>query len=534
MSDKMRKIVAGAGLMALAYALSRLLGLAREMVIAWKFGATTLTDIYNASFLIPDILNYMLAGGAFSIVLVPMLARHVSDGPSPEIDEEGSRIFSAILTPLALAVTALTVVFLVLAPQISALLYPDFARQPERFQLLVQLTRLILPAQIFFVVGGLINSTLRARGDFRGNAWGPNLYNLGIILGGVVLAAWFGIAGLSLGVLAGAAAGPFLVCWWLSRGKVRYRFSLDLRSPEFLEFIRLNLPLMIGFSLLTVDEWFVRYFGAKGDIAAGTITCLRYARTLMLMPIGLVGQTAGQASLTYLAQLWQQDRREEYTRTFSQTLRGVMFLSLLLVGGLFLAAQPLTTLLFYRGAFTATNNLDTANLLQWMVFAIPAFATQQTLLNGYYARKNTLRPMIISTLTTGISYLVYDSLRRAMLGPGIALATSICFWLMFLVMLADYHRRYGRGEGLPLGDLARTTLKGAGIALAGAAAVWLGFVRFHMLPLDPLRKMDAALLLAVMGTAYGGLILLLSLLAGGEEAAAVKKIIAGLRRRLQI
>jgi putative peptidoglycan lipid II flippase len=329
MTDKMKNIIAGTGLIAGAYFVSRFLGLIREMVISWRFGAKGITDVYNASFLIPDALNYMLAGGAFSIVLIPMLTSYIDDNVPPRINKQGQEIFAAVFTPITIIIVFLAIVSIFLAPWFSALLFPEFTHNAAKFHQLVNLTRIILPAQAFFIVGGLINATLRARGDFRGNAWGPIIYNLGIILGGVALGGIIGVGGLSVGVLLGAILGPFFICYLLAGKTIDYKLSFDFKSPDLREFIFLSLPLMIGVSLLTVDQFYLRFFGAKSGIPEGTITCLNYSRTVMLIPIALVGQAAGQVSLTYLSQLWRQGKTREFSSTLSHTMRGGYFFPLL-------------------------------------------------------------------------------------------------------------------------------------------------------------------------------------------------------------
>ncbi|MCU0287944.1 MAG: murein biosynthesis integral membrane protein MurJ [Acidobacteria bacterium] len=530
MTGKLRHIVAGTGLMAAAYFVSRFLGLIREMVISWKFGAQEITDIYNASFLIPDALNYMLAGGAFSVVLVPMLTKYI-EGIPPRINKQGREVFTAVFTPVTIIIILFTVLLIILTPQFSLLLFPEFAKDPVKFQRLVWLTRLILPAQIFFIVGGLINATLRARGDFRGNAWGPNIYNFGIILGGFVLGSTVGIGGLSVGVLLGAFFGPFLMCYLLAGKTIDYKLSFNFKAPDFREFIRLNLPLMIGVSLLTVDQMFIRYFGAKGGISEGTITCLNYGRTIMLIPIALVGQAAGQVSLTYLSMLWKEGKTGEFSNTLGHTMRGVIFLSFVTAGGIFLIARPLITLLFFHGAFTLENNIYSSEMLRRMIFAVPAFAALQILVNGYYARKNTLRPMVISTICTVISFAIYDIFRRVMGGPGIAMAEMIGFWFIFLFTLADYVRRYGQSEDFRVRPFIATTIKALVSVLGGIVLVsWL--FRFLALPLNPDKKIHAALLIGSMGAIYIIVVFVISLLMGGEEAKILKELIMKIYRRL--
>ncbi len=533
MSTKINKIISGTGLMALAYFISRFLGLLREMVIADKFGAKGITDVYNASFTIPDFLNYMLAGGAFSIVLIPMISKYLSDTKPPQITKRGQEIFSAILTPVVLMVILLTVVIFFLTPWFTALAFPAFRKDPVKFAMTVRLTRIILPAQIFFIVGGLINATLRARGDFRGNAWGPNIYNLFIILGGVVLGGFIGIEGLSIGVLVGAFLGPFFMCYWWARHSIQYTLSFDFKSADLREYIRLHLPLMVGISLLTVDQLFIRIFGGKAGIAEGTITCLNYSRTIMLVPIALVGQATGQVSLTYLSQLWQQGNTEEFSRTLNQTIRGVMYLAFIFTGAIFLLAHPTTTILFFHGAFTLKNNHVTTMLLQIMIFAVPAFAGLQIIVNGYYARKNTLRPMIISSISTAFVGLIYYMATITMGGPGIALATAVGFWLAFGVMLFDYNHKYGRHEGFMLQSFLLTAFKalvasGVGILLSLLVFTYSGLCHFN-----PDKRSHAILLMGLVGVFYTSVVFSMSLLMGGEDARILKELVGKIWRKVK-
>ncbi|MGE5340082.1 MAG: murein biosynthesis integral membrane protein MurJ [Candidatus Omnitrophota bacterium] len=531
MSGKIKQIAVGSGLIAVAYFISRFLGLIRDIIIARKFGAGGLTDIYIASFFIPDALSYMLAGGAFSIILIPMLAKHVTETDPPQIDNKGQEIFTAIFTPMTLVILFLTIVGIVLTPWLSAVIFPKFAKNPVQFGQLVQLTRIVLPAQIFFMVGGMINATLRARQDFRGNIWGPNIYNLGIILGGLGLGSVIGIEGLSIGVLIGAFFGPFFICYLMAGKTIRYQLSFNFKSPEFKEYIKLTLPLMIGVSLLTVDQHFIRYFGAKQGIAEGTISCLNFSRTIMLLPIALIGQAAGQVSLTYLSQLWKSENIQEFSSVLSQTMRGVVFLSIVLAGGIFLVAQPLITLIYFGGAFTLEKNHYTAMLLRYIIFAVPPFAALQILMNGYYSRHNTLRPMVVSSICTVFSAYIYYKFCDLWKGPGIAAASLTSFWLIFLVILWDYVHKYGKKEELNLSPLYITAFKSFVAVCFSVIAAVLVFEYPGIIHFNPDRRIGALLQIGASGTVYVVLVFLSLLLMGGDESDILKKLFKKIQRR---
>src|SRR5271165_4245783 len=242
--------------------LSRVIGYLREAYIAWAFGAGLNTDAYVGAFNLPDFLNYILAGGTASIT---------------------------IMTTVVCLGTVLLELF---TPQIERLIFPHFS--PEQLHLCVHLTRILLPGQIFFYAGGIVSAVLYSRRMFLYPALSPILYNVFIIVGGVVGARRFGIESLAYGALVGAIVGPFLInAIGAAKDGLSYRLNFNLRNPEFREWVRLSIPLMLGVSLVSADDWILRYFASGG---AGDITRLNYAKRLFAVPISILGQAAGQAS----------------------------------------------------------------------------------------------------------------------------------------------------------------------------------------------------------------------------------------------
>ena len=193
---------------------SRLLGQVRESLFAAMLGATDVTDQYVAAFRIPDFLNYLLAGGFLAITFVPIFARYLADG-----DERGGwEALTAILRPLAVAITGLVVIGWFIAPWVIETVYPNFTA--DQIANTVRLTRIVLPAQIFFVTGALFVAVQYAKGAFTIPAIAPVAYNLGIIAGGIGYALVTGDAdpeGFAWGALIGAFVGNFAIQVWGAR-----------------------------------------------------------------------------------------------------------------------------------------------------------------------------------------------------------------------------------------------------------------------------------------------------------------------------
>src|SRR5712691_6820143 len=279
-----------------AVMVSRVIGYVREAYIAYAFGAGPATDAYVAGFTIPDWLNYLVAGGTASITFVSIYTRFLAENR----EEDAQKTFSVIITVMTAVLGIGIVLAEIFTPQISRHLFSGFTA--GQLELCVHLTRILLPAQIFFYVGGVVSAVLLSRRLFLLPAFGPLIYNVFIILGGVVAGRQMGIASLAFGALAGSIAGPFLInAIGAAKIGTAYRPSFDVKNPAFREWVRLSIPLMLGVSLVTADDWILRYFASSG---IGDIARLNYAKRLFAVPIAILGQATGQASLPFFSRLF--------------------------------------------------------------------------------------------------------------------------------------------------------------------------------------------------------------------------------------
>jgi len=445
--------------------LSRLTGHAREAILLAVHGAGSATDAYYAAFTLPDLLNYMLAGGALSIAFLPIFAEFVARN-----DEAGGwRVFSTVATTMTLVMAGLVLVAELAAPALVPLLVPGFDGQ--RLAQTVRLTRIVMPAQLAFYLGGLVQATLYAREVFWAPALSPLIYNLAIILSGGVVLRHLGVEGFAWGVLVGAFLGPLGLPLLASRRHIRYRFHLSFRDPALWRFVKLSLPLMLGFSLLSVDQWLSRYF-ASGQV--GSITHLDNARRLMLVPTAVLGQAAGMAALPYLTKLDAAGRHEEMGRVLGVALRRVLEITIAAACLMAVLAPPIVRLVFGWGKNTPADVSATASLLVIFAVGIPAWGLQGIAARGFYARHDTLTPMWVSSLIAGLSVPLYWALSRA-LGPlGLALSTTLGMAGTAVATLAALR---WRGVPLRLDELLGTGLRaGVATAVAGGAcwvaAVW--------------------------------------------------------------
>ncbi len=464
-------MTAAALLLAGSVLLSRVLGYAREAVLAHQIGAGAQTDAYRAAFQIPDMLNYFLAGGALSIAFIPLYSR----ARAQRGEAEAQQLFEKVLgtmTAVALVFTAL------LWWQAEALVRVQFGGSggsdgfggfdPATLDLTVRLTRIVLPAQVFFVVGGLIRAVLMARGSFASQALAPVLYNVGIIAGGVAVGGTWGAEGFAWGALVGAAIGPLgMALIEARRHGLVLRGRLAFFDRELWHYLAVAAPLMLGVTLLTVDEWFDRWFGSR--LGPGVVAQLGYARQLMQAPVAVVGQALATAALPTLAMLWTEGRREQLDRILLNTLRAGLGLALLAGGAFFALAEPIVELLFRHGAFTAADAEVVALLLRVFSLAVPAWVTQQIAQRAFYARGDTWRPMLLGSAITLAAIPLYWIFGRSYGAVGLASAGVIAMTTSAVLTLA-LARRLHRGPSITalLTTGGRTAL--VAVSAAGAAA----------------------------------------------------------------
>src|SRR5579864_9078084 len=413
--------------------LSRVIGYAREAYIAYAFGAGSQTDAYVAAFTLPDFLNYIVAGGAASITFISIYTRFLAE----KRDADAQKTFSIIITVMTAVMIVGTILTEIFAPQFVRWFVKGFA--PQQIELCVHLTRILLPAQIFFYVGGVVSAVLLSHRLFLFPAFGPIIYNLFIILGGVIGGRHFGIASLAYGALAGSFAGPFLASViGAARIGTGYRPSFDVMNPAFREWVRLSVPLMLGVSLVTADDWILRHYAASG---VGDIARLNYAKRLFAVPIAVLGQATGQASLPFFARLFNEKHLKEFAQMVNDSVYRVSAAALLATGWMMAAALPLIDLVYRRGKFLFADTQMTAIYFFWFSVSLALWSAQGLYARAFYAAGDTLTPMVAVSVITLVSLPVYSTLFHTFGVVGLAWASDIGIGVNLVALACLLHRR---------------------------------------------------------------------------------------------
>jgi putative peptidoglycan lipid II flippase len=356
------------------------------------------------------------------------------------------------------------------AEPLIALQFPRF--DPATQALTVHLTRIVLPAQVFFVAGGIINATLFAHGRFGAAALAPVLYNGAIIAGGLFLAPRLalGVEGFAWGALIGSVLGPFLAPLLYARQRVRLRARVAPHDRIFLAYLFLAAPLMFGQTLLTVDEWYQRWFGAL--LGPGAVSHLSYARRLMQVPVAVVGQALAAAALPTLARLFAEKKRTELNRLVLRTMQTALALSVLAAGGCYALAYPLVAVVYQHGAFRPADSVEVAAILALLCFAVPAWIAQQIIARAFYARGDTWRPMLLGTAVALASIPLYLALGHRYGVRGLAVASAVGMSVSALATLTWARWLHGAPA---LWRLVTTLGRAALIAVPAAALTRWGF-----------------------------------------------------------
>lgn len=449
-------------ILAASILLSRLMGLIRDKVISWQFGAGSEADMYFAAFVVPDVINYLLAGGFLSITIIPLLSRRFEEDTADAWD-----LFSCVFCWMLVGSLLLTVLAMVVAPWLARLTAPGFTL--EQIERLAFFMRIILPAQIFFLCGACLTALLYLRRQFQVPALAPLIYNACIILGGLLLPLLendTGMTGYCVGVTVGAALGTFALPLWVAiQGGLHLRPVW--RHPLMGRFLTMALPLMLGQTVVMLDEQFLRVFGSMaGD---GVVSLLNYARRIAQVPIGLLGQAAAVASFPFLVSLLNKKDKigfEQTLRTALQTSLGLMIpCSLWMMA----TAWPILTMIFQGGKFGLTETLSALPLTQIMLLPAPLWLVYMVLVRGYYAYGDTLTPAVTGTVITLICLPVYQWLAVPLGAWAIAVLSGLGVSVYVLWLMLIWHHRHGLGAFSGLGKLS---LQGIGCSLPGAAVAW--------------------------------------------------------------
>jgi putative peptidoglycan lipid II flippase len=450
------------------FVLSRVTGLLREVIIGNQFGTSAELDAYLTAFRVPDTLFQLIAGGALGSAFIPTFAQYWA-----KEDARGAwQLFSRTLNLVVLVLVVLAGLAALWAePLVAWVIAPGF--DPAQQQLTAALMRGMLISTVIFGASGLIMGALNALQHFLMPALAPVLYNLAIILGAWFLGPRWGVYGLVVGAVVGAACHLLVQLPALWQQHAHYTLELSLRDPGVREVMRLMGPRMLG--LLFVQLHFLVNTILASRLAAGSLSALNFAWLLMLLPLGIFAQAIATVIFPTFANQAASDQREAMRATFALILRLVIFLTLPAAVGLWVLDVPLVRLLFEHGEFDPRSTELVVFALQFYALGLISHAIVEIGVRVFYALHDTWTPVLVGVGAMALNVVLSLLWVGALQHGGLALANSVATSLEMLVLLALLHRRM---QGLELDKLGKSLLRdgiAAGVMalLVGAAVSWL-------------------------------------------------------------
>ena len=455
-------LVRNASIVALALVLSRVLGVAREVLIANRFGTSGETSAYVAAFRVPDLLFLVIMAGAFGSAFIPVFAGFLQIGD----DEKAWRLASAVVTFAALAIAiAAIATFLAAEPLVRYLIAPELT--PRYQALTVDLMRLLLLSPVLLGLGIAAKGILEAQDRFLLPALAPLVYNVAIIFGAIFLAPSLGISGLAVGVVVGALGHVLVQVPGLVRSGLRYRPTLDRRTEGLGRVWRLLLPRVVGQAAFQINFVVVTAFATGlGDEAAGAFN---YAWQLMMLPHGVIALSVSTVIFPAMARLYGAGRLDELRSTFGRALRPVLFLTLPAAVGLYFYRTAIVQTIFQSGAFSPASTEIVAPPLALLALGLISYATVEVLTRAFYAMQDTRTPVVAGVVTIAINVALCTALVGRFGLAGLALSLSATTTIEGVILLVVLERRLGGVGRRDLSWLARVA------AAAGAMALiaWL-------------------------------------------------------------
>ena len=508
--------------------LSRIMGLLREQIIGRTLGASREADLYFASFTLPDFLNYLLAAGALSIVFIPIFVEYLERD-----DRDGGWKALSVIANFILVVGTIGIALLMIfARPLTSLVAPGFT-EPADVATLVRLIRIILPAQSFLVIGGLLSAALQAQDRHFLPAMAPLVYSAGIIIGGLIGAHYPGMGadGFAWGVLAGSAMGPFaLPLYGCIKSRMRWYPLLSFWNRDLRRYLWLSFPIMIGFSIVVVDEWIVK--NQASYLAPGALSYLQYGRTLMKVPIGVFGMAAGVAAYPTLSRLVATNRVSEAYGLVCSAVRLMLFVTFAAQVCMTLAGVEAAYLVWglFSNRFSVADAQATGALLGFLCLGLGGWASQTVISRGFYAFGSTWLPTIVGTLIAFLAVPLYVVLRQQWGAIGLAIASSVAI-LIYVLLLGwlQYRRFEWEAAARDTNLKAVPGMLGAALGLAVATGLAIGaglYLRYLLLQFLPGMQILAILMRATVLCAFGTAIYLaVARLLGVTELARLQRLL---------
>jgi len=451
---KNSSILSAASVIMLASLSSALLGLIRtRLLISYFYADKAVVDVFWAAFRLPDMVFQIIIVGALSSAFIPVFSRYLGD------KKREGEIASSMINMVMLIMLALTSMIFIFADPLSRLIAGGFS--DAQFDLMVNLTRIMALAQIFFGFSSFLTGIIQSHHRFLIPALSPILYNLGIIIGIIALGPKLGIYGPALGVVLGALLHLLAQLPLARQLGFRYYPTLIKRSTAVTEMGKLMLPRILTLSLTQIETTIILTFSSW--LSVGTITVISIAQQLSSFPVRLIGVPIGQASLPFFAKNTSKNNLGELAIMVNNTILEMLYLALPFSAIILVLRIPLVRLAYGADSFPWAETVLTGKLVAILAISIAARSLTHILVRVFYAFHNTKIPLLVNLISTalnvGLSYYLLFVLKSGVIGMAFAITVaSLVETIVLTGILYSFAKFMLRKLIVPLGKILFATI----------------------------------------------------------------------------
>lgn len=445
-------------LIGVLFLVSRVLGLLREIILANRFGTSSDYDAYVSAFRIPDLLFLVVMSGAFGAAFIPVFGGFLARNEKDKAD----RLASAVITWTALITVLLgAITFVFASPLMRYVVAPDLP--PDAMDLAIKTMRMLLMSPLLLGMGIAAKGILETHLQFTLPALAPVVYNLSIVLAAIFLAPRFGIEGVTVGVLIGAALHVGIQIPGVIRTGLRFRPTLSWQVAGLSEVGILLLPRVIGQAAFQINFVAVNHFASQ--TGEGSVSALNYAWQMLMLPNGVLALSISTVVFPTMAKQFELGQLGAFRATLQRGLHPLLFLLVPATIGLFEFRTSLFQTIFQSGNFTANSTILASEPLAFLALGLVWYGLVEVLARTFYAMKDTVTPVAAGIFIIVLNIALSKALLDSMGHVGLALSLSLSTFVEALILVVILQRRIG-GFGADFGVwLAKIVLATAIMAL---------------------------------------------------------------------
>ncbi|MFA4942650.1 MAG: murein biosynthesis integral membrane protein MurJ [Patescibacteria group bacterium] len=497
-------ITMAAALVGVSSLLSRFLGVFRDRILAGQFGASESLDIYYSAFRIPDLVYSLIILGALSAGFIPVFTSLIKDfksysgvGLFKHLNSEAWYLANNLLNVLLLSLAFLSLVGIIFAPGLVALISPGFS--PEAQKTTAALTQIMFLSPLFLGISGILGGVLQSFKNFLVYSLAPIMYNVGIIMGALWFVPSLGISGLAWGVVLGAFLHMIIQVPVVYNLGWHYRFLINFRDKNLIRIIRMMVPRTLSLAISQINLVVITIIAS--ELASGSLSVFNFANNLQSFPVGIFGISFAVAAFPALAAA--ASNGQKMIGHFSLATRQILFFIVPATILLITLRAQIIRIILGTGSFDWEDTILTMDALGFFALSLFAQAIIPLQTRLFYARQDSRTPFIIGILVVIVNVFLSLWWSKSLGVAGLALAFSMSSILNFVLLWVWLYIKLGNMDQT---KILISTIK---FSVAGIAA---GFIIQAMKNIIwPYINMNtfSGVLVQAMVSACGGIIVYL-------------------------